>query len=387
MSRRRRKRRPRGTGSVFQRSDGRWCGEISLGYELGGARRKIVVYGKNPDEAQTLLTEEITRYRRGDRPAGKYTHETVQTFLARWIEDGCRAGARQKTNYRTSIARIDKAIGHLRLDRVTPETVDAYVAAQNEKGLGPRSVEHDWQTLHAAFACAVRWELLARNPADKTKKPAYEAAERQALDLDRARKFIEHAQRDALAALWLLALGTGMRPSEVCRFERDRVDLPARAVRVARKGTKTRAGVRTLPLPQFVVDALREHQKALLANGLAASPYLFPRGLAQRRSSKSRLEQLDRFAIRVLWANFREQLGDAVPPGFAFKDLRHAYSSLLKAAGAHPTDHQYLMGHSDYEITSKVYTHEIGDERRALADRLQALLVPPVSSECEKSDA
>lgn len=345
------------------------------------------MYGTSPDEVQALLDEEIARYRRGDRPAGPFKHETVQSFLKRWIDEGCRAGTRQKTNYRTSIARIDKAFGDLRLDRVTPHTIDAYVTHQIEKRIGDRALLMDWQTLHAAFACALRWELITRNPVSKTQRPTYEAGERQALDVERARKLITRVLCDDLCALWLFALGTGMRPSEVSRIGRDRVDLIARAVSVPRRGTKTRSGVRTIPLPPFVVEALREHQKRLLASGLAASTYLFPRGLAQKRKSKNRLEPMDRSIVAGCWSHLRDRVGDDMPAGFAFKDLRHTYSSLLKKAGAHPLDHKYLMGHSEYDLTDRVYTHDIDDSKRAVADALQALLFPPSLSESGNGDA
>lgn len=372
--RRKRKRRPRGTGSIYKRKDGRWCGEIHLGYDLGGKRRPIYAYGKSPAEAQAALTEEIARYRRGERPAGPYTHETVSAFLDRWIVDGCHAAEPSKANYRASMARIKDAIGKMRLDRVTAQTIDVYIATQAQNGLGARSLLGDWMTLHAAFGCALRWEPIARNPVGATQRPAYAPAERQGLTIELAQTFVAKATQDRLGALWILSLGTGMRPSEVCRIQRDRVDLTARTVTVAR--SKTQAGARTLPLPAFVVDALREHQKTLLACGLAASTSLFPRGLAQIRKRKNRLDQMDRFTVRDLWETFRKTLGDAVPDGFAFKDLRHAYSSLLKVVGAHPHDHRVLMGHSSYEITSRVYTHDIDDAQRAIADRLDTMLRP-----------
>lgn len=373
---RKRKRRPRGTGSVFPRKDGRWVGAISLGFDAAGYRQRIVVYGKGPTDTQEKLTKEIDRYRKGERPAGRDKRETVEAFLDRWVIDGCRAQERSKDNYRASIARVKKAFGGMKIDRVTPETIDAYVTAQGARKLGQRAILGDWKTLRAAFRCAMRWRLIAFDPSAGTQKPVYTPRKRQAMTVERARIFVQKAAQDALGALWLLALGTGLRPSEACRIRRDAIDLATRVAHVDRSITKTASGERDIPLPAFVVDALRKHQKTLLERGLAASPYLFPRGLAQTKRRKNRLDQMDRFTIRELWSTFREQIGDIVPPGFAFKDLRHAYSSLLKAVGAHPHDHKELMGHSDLNVTSGTYIHEIDDERRAVVDRMNDLLCP-----------
>ena len=38
-------------------------------------------------------------------------------------------------------------------------------------------------------------------------------------------------------------------------------------------------------------------------------------------------------------------------------DLRHSYCSMLYDAGVDVKTAQYLMGHSDLEVTLKIYTH------------------------------
>jgi hypothetical protein len=48
------RRRNAGEGSIFQRSDGRWCAQLDLGWE-GGKRRRKYVYGATAQEVQDHL--------------------------------------------------------------------------------------------------------------------------------------------------------------------------------------------------------------------------------------------------------------------------------------------------------------------------------------------
>src|SRR5258706_8843725 len=50
-----RTRRGRGEGGIYRRSDGTWCGSVSLGYDANGKRKRRVVYGDTKQEAQEKL--------------------------------------------------------------------------------------------------------------------------------------------------------------------------------------------------------------------------------------------------------------------------------------------------------------------------------------------
>jgi hypothetical protein len=49
-------RNANGEGSVWQRKDGRWCAAAYLPVVIGG-RRRVVAYGKNLQEARTMLRD------------------------------------------------------------------------------------------------------------------------------------------------------------------------------------------------------------------------------------------------------------------------------------------------------------------------------------------
>jgi hypothetical protein len=49
-----RRRRNHGEGSIFQRSDGRWCAQLDLGWQ-GGKRLHKYIYGATAAEVQDIL--------------------------------------------------------------------------------------------------------------------------------------------------------------------------------------------------------------------------------------------------------------------------------------------------------------------------------------------
>src|SRR5579859_6966915 len=59
-------RRGKGEGSIFQRSDGRWCAQVSDGYGPSG-RKRSYVYGKTRVEVARKLTEALAAKQNGVR--------------------------------------------------------------------------------------------------------------------------------------------------------------------------------------------------------------------------------------------------------------------------------------------------------------------------------
>ncbi len=65
--------------------------------------------------------------------------------------------------------------------------------------------------MHKALAQAVKWDLIARNPADAVKAPTPTPKEMHPLSAHEARRLLEAARGDRLEALYVLAIHTGMR--------------------------------------------------------------------------------------------------------------------------------------------------------------------------------
>ncbi len=57
MAEKKKYRRSNGEGSIFRRSNGKWCGQIGLGYDINGIRKRKTVFGSTRAEVAKKLIE------------------------------------------------------------------------------------------------------------------------------------------------------------------------------------------------------------------------------------------------------------------------------------------------------------------------------------------
>jgi integrase len=101
----------------------------------------------------------------------------------------------------------------VRLDRLTTRQLDAFYRALQQKGLSGSSIHQHHSILHAALGRAVKWGLIAANPADRaTPRPARSTATAPAVA--EVQKLIAEAEADGdhgLATAIALGAVTGAR--------------------------------------------------------------------------------------------------------------------------------------------------------------------------------
>src|SRR5271166_1867837 len=89
------RKRNAGEGSIFERTDGRWCAQLDLGWQNGKRVRKYI-YGATAQEVQDQLLRA-----RSDRAAGlpvKVERQIVAQFLQDWLENSVKPSVRPLTH-------------------------------------------------------------------------------------------------------------------------------------------------------------------------------------------------------------------------------------------------------------------------------------------------
>lgn len=118
------------------------------------------------------------------------------------------------------------------------------------------------------------------------------------------------------------------------------------------KSTKSRAGVRNVPIPEKEARILAswKEEQGLSDDGAICSwdgSYCLPS------------------AATVWWQRNAGSLGCE---GVKLHELRHTYITMLARSGVHPRVAQYLAGHGSLAVTMEVYTHvEAEDAERAVS--------------------
>jgi len=206
-----RKLRGHGEGSIYQRKDGRWVGEMTL---EDHSRKQF--YGKTKKEVQEKLRQAINDQKQGTLATGP--QQTLQKYLESWLEEVHKPTIRLTTyvKYRKIIdSHIVPALGHVRLQKLTPQQVQSFYRKKEREGLSPKTINSIHGVLHKALDNAVRWNLVARNVCDAVSPPRIVKAEIQPLTMEQARVLLRAARGHRLEALIVLALTTGMRRGEL----------------------------------------------------------------------------------------------------------------------------------------------------------------------------
>ena len=231
--------------------------------------------------------------------------------------------------------------------------------------------------LSGAFATAVRWEWIDRNPASSAKlpkaghrAPASPTPAAVAAVIGKARDL----QQDMLAVyLWLAAV-TGARRGELCGLQWADIDLDADVMHIAfsylvragykmRKDTKTHQD-RHLAIDPVTVAVLREHRKkieALLASaGLKLMPtaYVFSSDLTGVAP------------VNPDWVTHKvAEIAGAAGVSLNVKALRHYTASQLLAGGIDLRNTAARLGHGGGGATTlRDYADPVSEvDRRAAA--------------------
>jgi hypothetical protein len=211
-------------GHIKERSPGHWAIVIDQRDEAGKRRRRWRSFVGSKRQAQIECARLISAQQGGTQIDP--TRETVTAFLERWIEHmQGQVSPRSHERY-AEIARrnIAPLLGGVALTKLQPAQISsAYAKALTsgrrdaQGGLSARTVTHIHRILREALQQAVRWRLIAHNPADLVKPPKVERKQMNVLDATGTAQMIEAARPYAAFMPILLGALCGLRRGETPR--------------------------------------------------------------------------------------------------------------------------------------------------------------------------
>ena len=122
----------------------------------------------------------------------------------------------------------------MRLRELTAQQVQQFYAGRLAAGLSSSTVHHLHETLHKALKDAERLGLVSRNVTKMVNPPRMASAEIHPLSREEAQILLDVANGERLQALYLLALATGVRQSELLGLRWSDFDLDAQPVGLVR---------------------------------------------------------------------------------------------------------------------------------------------------------
>jgi integrase len=341
-------------------------------YYEGGGRRRWETVGPNLHEARQVLAERMSERRTGKFrvPRNKMTvGELVRKWKENYLTVQQQLGRLKPSTLRSYLSNLDGHIapffGAMPLSQVTLASVQQFIKALLGKGLSAKTIGNVIVILKEMFKHAVQWRHLDANPVQYVERPRGEDKEMDVFVPDEIRRLLD-AQDEPLRTLLLTAVLTGMRQGELFGLQWDDIDFVRHQVHVRRSlwhgtlGTpKSRRSRRAIDMPSTLEQALQN------LSTQRRSEFVFC-------SERGTPLDADNFRHREFPAALRR----AELRRIRFHDLRHTYTSLLIAHGAHPKYIQAQLGHASIQTTLDRYGHLMPQLHQAEAQKLDRLVFP-----------
>ncbi|WP_237102910.1 site-specific integrase [Nonomuraea sp. MG754425] len=198
----------------------------------------------------------------------------------------------------------------------------------------------------------------------EAERALWEMAANGRADSDQDRRF---------RAMILLTTFASLRWGEVSALRRMDVDLIAKTVRVraafVERSTgglvlgppKSKAGRRTVGIPESIVPILEEHMETFVQDDPGALMFPGAKGGPLRRSG---------FNARTRWVDVVKDMG---LPGLHLHDLRHTGNMLAAESGAGLKDLMARMGHDNVRA-AMIYQHAVRGADQAITDAIERQL-------------
>ncbi|SHK39601.1 Site-specific recombinase XerD [Hathewaya proteolytica DSM 3090] len=368
----------------------------SIGRDSSGKLIRKEFYGKSKKEAEQKRDEYLEDVR-----AGANNRSTIQlgTFLYTWLFEVVKLSVKPSTFeryegiYRNYIK--DTALYTLILKDVSTMQIQKHYNKLFSDGCTSSMIYNLNKLLKKFFNYCVLQGYIVRNPCDAkkiiipedtTKNKTREIEVFTDEELERLKNEIKG---DRLEALYLLALGTGMREGELLglkwqdiNYDEQTIDIKRSVKNVANidsngnkryqivvQAPKTRGSARTIPMPSKLITSLKNHKRMQLQEKFRAgssyndNDFIFTTELGTNIDASNLLKKFKKILLK---ANI---------PYRKFHALRHTFATKLFENDVPIKTVQELLGHSNMSITANIYTHVMPKKKTTAVETLNKYFI------------
>ncbi|MFF0745639.1 tyrosine-type recombinase/integrase [Streptomyces sp. NPDC004111] len=295
MAEQKRTRQPNGASSIYLGKDGKWHGRVTVGVRPDGRPDRRHVERKTRPEVTRAV-----RKLEGLRDEGKVPSAgqrwTVKTWLEHWVDNIAKKYVSENSydGYEVDVrVHLVPGLGAHKLERLEPEHLEAFYELMQKRGSAAGTAHHVHRTIRVALGEAVKRGHVTRNVAEIAKAPRLEEEDIEPYSIEEVQSLLLEASKLRNSARWVVALALGLRQGEALGLKWEDVYLDAGYIRTRKnrlrpkyahgcgdtcgrkpgycpkreqtrrefKNTKSRAGRRTIGLPDPVTKILRKHQE------------------------------------------------------------------------------------------------------------------------------
>ena len=374
-----------GGGTIRKRSDGRWEGRYTVGFDpKTGKQIQKSIYGKTQKEVRQKLSKITTEIDEGTYL--EPSKETLAHWLDIWLKTYVAHSVKPYTvdSYtRTCERHIKPVLGRIALSELTALQIQQfYNHLLVEKELSPKTIKNIHGVLHRALQQAVKLGMLRFNPSDLCDLPKVTKKEVRPLEEDEIVRFLDAIRDHRFGLLFQITLFTGMRQGEVLGLTWDCVDFDANTIFVKQQLQKTKkvGGVYTLVptksgrsrmvvVAPTVMELLKTQKARQQQLQLQAGPaWENPWDLVFTNELGGHLCHV------TVYKHFKEVVKELELDEERFHDLRHSYAVVSLESGDDIKTVQMNLGHATASFTLDVYGHVSQRMKQQSADRMEKFI-------------
>ena len=383
--------------ATIQKRGGSYLIRVSCGYDTKG-KQVIQSMTWKPDDKMTPkqvekeLNRQAVMFEEACMRGFQSKAVKFETFAEEWFEEYAKPNLRNTTYERLLQLRkrVYGAIGHLRMDKITPRQIQACVNALSKDGanertgkpLAPKTIRHNLSLISDVFSYAVKMGVVSDNPCTKVTIPKGEVKEKQIYTPAEVERFLTLLNNEPLKyrTFFNLMIYSGFRRGEMLGLEWKDVNFETNVISVrrtsnytAKKGVytdtpKTKKSQRSLKFPQEIMDILKEYKAEQDEQALKYGDKWVE---TDRLYTKWNGEPMQN-GTPYFWLNeFCEKHG---LPFYGIHSFRHLFASLLVNQGVDIVTVSGALGHSTISTTSNIYCHMLQEAQAKVSDAVSSAL-------------
>ncbi|HVC06997.1 MAG TPA: site-specific integrase [Solirubrobacterales bacterium] len=346
-------RRAYGSGSLYPHR-GSWYAKWYVGNrqvkrKIGRLRKR----GSREGLTKAQAEKEMRRLMREVKatPQERLTLREVGDAYIAHVRDFLERKPSTVQDYEGILNKAERGLPMKTINRYGGADIEGYVSTMKKAGRSSKTINNHLNFLHGLFAFGEKRGWASGNAVAEAERPRADGSDPDIrfIDLEELEALLREVPDDVLGAverpLYLTAAMTGLRQGELIALRWKDVDWKAGLIRVRRNYTRGRFGTpktkrssRSVPMPERVAAALKEHSKRSNYTGADDLVFCHPETGNPFDASKMR----KRFKVAIEAAGVRS---------IRLHDLRHTFGTKMAAAGAPLRTIQEWMGHRDYKTT------------------------------------
>ncbi len=372
--------------NIYKRKDGRWEARYIACYDGSGKAKYKYLYARTYTEVKAKLLSAQLQVRTSFDSEKTRGNEKFEHWLDEWLRSK-QVGVKESTyiRYKNAIENhIKPDLGKYQISKISTELMERFIAQKlqygrldGKGGLSAKSISDITVIMKEVFKYAQYYGVSVICSFDRIsfKRTTHEMRVLTQLEEQRLLSvLLKDLDRYKLGVF--ICLYTGIRIGELCALQWKNVSLVEKSIKIdctmqrlqkenadALKKTqlivtepKSRASLRIIPLPEFVIDIIKPYVGTTNSYILSGE-------------CKTVVEP------RTMQNRFKSYLAEGQIEDANFHSLRHTFATRCIEAGFDVKTLSEILGHSSVKITLDKYVHSSMQLKRNNMEKLKPAML------------